>query len=190
MGGKRGEQPGLVVVGDDDLVVGADALFVDQAADEFDALASGCALAQDDAGIAIFAQTHSLIDGVCCFGILVIGGAQRGRAGHALLVDSGFGVGVGATQPVGGVVAYIAVAIGRLIRSVFESRFNRAVRKAGFMSGLDAIVLEVTRSKVLGAAVVRVAVGRKVFAHVHLRAGERRCRHGHDGRSSKGEAYA
>ena len=37
MAGKRGEQPGLGAVGDDDLVVGADALLVDQAADELDA---------------------------------------------------------------------------------------------------------------------------------------------------------
>ena len=34
MAGKRGEQPGLGAVGDDDLVVGADALLVDQAAEE------------------------------------------------------------------------------------------------------------------------------------------------------------
>ena len=58
------------------------------------------------------------------------------------------------------------------------------------MRRLNAKVLEVARAKVLGAAVVRVAVGRKVFAHVYLRASERRCRHGHDGCSSKGEAYA
>ena len=87
-------------------------------------------------------------------------------------------------------VAYIAVAIGRLVRSVFKGRFNRAVLKAGFVGRFDAVVLKIALAKVLGAAVVRVAVGRKVFAHVHLRAGERRCRHGHDGCSSKGEAYA
>ncbi len=37
MGGKCGEQPGLVVVGDDDLVVGADALIIDQSAEKLDA---------------------------------------------------------------------------------------------------------------------------------------------------------
>ena len=61
---------------------------------------------------------------------------------------------------------------------------SRAVR------GLNAKVLKIARAIVLGTAVVRVAVGRKVFAHVDLRAGERRGRHGHDGCSSKGEAYA
>lgn len=40
MGGKCGEQPGLVVVGDDDLVVGADALIIDQSAEKLDALAA------------------------------------------------------------------------------------------------------------------------------------------------------
>lgn len=49
MGRKRGEQPGLVVVGDNDLVVSASALLVDQAAEELDALAGIGALAQDDA---------------------------------------------------------------------------------------------------------------------------------------------
>ena len=75
MGGKCGEQPGLVVVGDDDLVVGADALIIDQAAEELDALAGRGALAQDDAAVTVLAQTHFLIDEVCCSGLLVIGGA-------------------------------------------------------------------------------------------------------------------
>ena len=190
MGGKRGEQPSLVVVGDDDLVVGADALFVDQAADEFDALASNCTLAQDNAGVAIFAQTHSLIDGVCCFGIFVIGGAQRGGAGNALLVDAGLGISVVATFPLRGVVANEGVAVGRFIRGVLENRLNRTVLKARLVGRFDAKVLDIARAKVLGAAIIRIAVGRKVLAHVHLRAGERRGRHGHDGCSSKGEAYA
>ena len=75
MGGKCGEQPGLVVVGDDDLVVGADALIIDQAAEKLDALAGRGALAQDDAAVTVLAQTHFLIDEVCCSGLLVIGGA-------------------------------------------------------------------------------------------------------------------
>ncbi len=75
MGGKCGEQPGLVVVGDDDLVVGADALIIDQSAEKLDALAGRGALAQDDAAVTVLAQTHFLIDEVCCSGLLVIGGA-------------------------------------------------------------------------------------------------------------------
>ena len=75
MGGKCGEQPGLVVVGDDDLVVGAGALIIDQAAEKLDALAGRGALAQDDAAVTVLAQTHFLIDRVCCSGLLVIGGA-------------------------------------------------------------------------------------------------------------------
>lgn len=71
MGRKRGEQPGLVVVGDNDLVVSASALLVDQAAEELDALAGIGALAQDDAAVAVLADAGSLIDWVCCFGILV-----------------------------------------------------------------------------------------------------------------------
>lgn len=55
---------------------------------------------------------------------------------------------------------------------------------------LNAKVLEVALIEVLGAAIVRVTVGRQLVAHVHLRAGERRCRHGHDGCSSKCKAYA
>ena len=159
MGRKCGEQPGLVVVGDDDLVVGAGALLVNQAAEELDALAGRGALAQDDAAVAVLAQTYFLIDGVCGFCLFVIGGAQRGGAGDALLVDAGLGVGIGAALPVGGVVAYIAVAIGGLVRSVFKSRFNRAVRKARFVGRFDAVVLKIALAKVLGAAVVRVAVG-------------------------------
>ena len=58
------------------------------------------------------------------------------------------------------------------------------------MRGLDAKVLDVACAKVFCAAVVRVAVRRELAAHVDLRAGERRRRHGHDGCSSKGEAYA
>lgn len=68
MGRKRGEQPGLVVVGDNDLVVSASALLVDQAAEELDALAGIGALAQDDAAVAVLADAGSLIDWVCCFG--------------------------------------------------------------------------------------------------------------------------
>jgi hypothetical protein len=55
------------------------------------------------------------------------------------------------------VVAHIAVAIGGLVRSVFKSRFNRAVRKARFVGRFDAVVLKIALAKVLGAAVVRVA---------------------------------
>lgn len=160
MGRKRGEQPGLVVVGDNDLVVSASALLVDQAAEELDALAGIGALAQDDAAVAVLADAGSLIDWVCCFGILVIGGAQRSGARDTLLVDTGFGVGVGVALPIGGMVTYVAVAICRLIRSVFESRLILAVRKAGFVGGFDAIVLEIALAKVLGTAIVRVAVGR------------------------------
>lgn len=58
------------------------------------------------------------------------------------------------------------------------------------MGRFDAVVLKIALAKVLGAAVVRVAVRRELAAHVDLRAGERRRRHGHDGCSSKGEAYA
>ena len=39
--------------------------------------------------------------------------------------------------------AYIAVAIGRLVRSVFKSRFNRAVLKARFVGRFDAVVLKI-----------------------------------------------
>lgn len=71
-----------------------------------------------------------------------------------------------------------------------RSRTRLSRRYIRGMRWLNAKVLEVARAKVLGATIVRVVVGRKVFAHVHLRAGERRCRHGHDGCSSKGKAYA
>ena len=57
------------------------------------------------------------------------------------------------------------------------------------MRGLNAKVFKIARAIVLGTAVVRVAVGRKVFAHVDLRASECRGRHGHDGCSSKCKAY-
>ena len=99
MAGKRGEQPGLGAVGDDDLVVGADALLVNQAADELDALAGRGTLAQDDAGIAVLANASLLGDGVGLFGLLVIGGAQRGRAGDTLLVDACLGICVVAIFP-------------------------------------------------------------------------------------------
>ena len=75
MAGKRGEQPSLGAVGDDDLIIGTDALLVDQAADELDALAGRGTLAQDDAGIAVLANASLLGDGVGLFGLLVIGGA-------------------------------------------------------------------------------------------------------------------
>ena len=72
--GKRGKQPGLVVVGDDDLVVGADALLVNQAAEELDALAGRGALAQDDAGVVVLADA-GVSQGVCCLGICIHTGA-------------------------------------------------------------------------------------------------------------------
>ncbi len=60
MAGKRGEQPGLIVVGNDELVVGVGALFVNESADELDSLAGRAALAKDDAGVDVFADA--------CFG--------------------------------------------------------------------------------------------------------------------------
>ena len=57
MAGKAGEQPSLVVVRDDELVVGADALLIDQLAEELDALAGRGAFAQNDAGVAVLADT-------------------------------------------------------------------------------------------------------------------------------------
>ena len=99
MAGKRGEQPGLGAVGDDDLVVGADALLVDQAAEELDTLAGRGALAQNDAGVVVLADAGLLGDGIGLFGLLVIGGAQRGRAGNALFVNAGLGICVVAIFP-------------------------------------------------------------------------------------------
>lgn len=87
-------------------------------------------------------------------------------------------------------IAHIAVAIRGFVRGVYEPGLIGAVGEAGGVRILDAKVLEVAFAIVLGAAIIRIAVGRKVLAHVHLRAGERRRRHGHDGCSSKGEAYA
>ena len=69
MAGKRGEQPGLIVVGDDNLVVGADALFIDQATDKLDALTGIGALAQDDAGVAVL--TQAIRQGVNGFDICI-----------------------------------------------------------------------------------------------------------------------
>ena len=75
MAGKRGKQPSLGAVGDDDLVIGTDALLVDQAADELDALAGRGTLAQNDASVVVLADAGLLGDGVGLFGLLVIGGA-------------------------------------------------------------------------------------------------------------------
>ena len=173
MARKRGEQPGLVVVGDDDLVVGAGPLLVDQASDEFDALACRGALAQDDAGVAILADTGLLGDGVGLLGLLVVGGTQRGRAGNALLVDAGFGISVIAIFPLRGVVANEGVAVGCALGLVVEAGLERSVLGAVLVRGLDAKVLEVARTKVFCAAVVRVAVCRELAAHVNLGAGKR-----------------
>ena len=190
MAGKRGEQPGLGAVGDDDLVVGADALLVDQAADELDALAGRGALAQDDAGIAVLANASLLGDGVGFFGLLVIGGAQRGRAGDALLVDAGLGICVVAIFPLRGVVANEGVAVGCALGLVFKTGLDRCVLVAVLVCGLNAKVLDIARTEVLGTAIVRVAVCRELATHVDLGAGERRSRHGHDGRCSKRKAAA
>ena len=190
MAGKRGEQPGLGAVGDDDLVVGADALLVDQAADELDALAGRGTLAQDDAGIAVLANASLLGDGIGLFGLLVIGGAQRGRAGNALLVDASLGICVVAIFPLRGVVANEGVAVGCALGLVLKTGLDRGVLVAVLVCGLNAKVLDIARTEVLGTAVVRVAVCRKLAAHVDLGAGERRSRHGHDGRCSKRKAAA
>ena len=198
--GKRGEQPSLGVVGDDNLVVGADALLVNQTADKLDALAGRCALAQDDARVAVLADAGIFDLGICfvgmlgrgirCLGIVVVGGAQCCGAGDAPLIDAGLGVGIPASVPLSRMVAHVAVTIRSLGRGVGESGLVRAVGMTRAIRGLDAIVFEVTSANVLGAAVVRITVGRQLVAHIDLRAGERRGRHGHDGCSSKGEAYA
>ena len=73
MAGKRGEQPGLIVVGDDNLVVGADALLVDQASDKLDALTGRSAFAQDNAGVAVL--TQAIRKGVHSFDICIHAGA-------------------------------------------------------------------------------------------------------------------
>ena len=73
MAGKRGEQPGLIVVGDDNLVVGADTLLVDQAADKLDALTGRGAFAQDNAGVAVL--TQAIRQGVHSFDICIHAGA-------------------------------------------------------------------------------------------------------------------
>ena len=190
MTGKRCKQPGLVVVGNDDLVVGADALLVNQAAEELDTLAGRGALAQDDASVVVLADTGLLGDGVGLFGLLVIGGAQRGRAGDALLVDAGLGICVVAIFPLRGVVANEGVAVGCALGLVLKTGLDRGVLVAVLVCGLNAKVLDIARTEVLGTAVVRVAVCRKLATHVDLGAGERRSRHGHDGRCSKRKAAA
>lgn len=190
MAGKRCKQPGLVVVGNDDLVVGADALLVNQAAEELDTLAGRGTLAQNDAGVVVFANASLLGDGVGLFGLFVIGGAQRGRAGDALLVDACLGICVVAIFPLRGVVANEGAAVGCALGLVLKTGLDRGVLVAVLVCGLNAKVLDVARTEVLGTAVVRVAVGRELAAHVDLGAGERRSRHGHDGRCSKRKAAA
>ena len=73
MPGKCGEQPGLVAVGDDNLVVGADALLVNQTADKLDALTGRGAFAQDNAGVAVL--TQAIRQGVHGFDICIHAGA-------------------------------------------------------------------------------------------------------------------
>ena len=190
MAGKRGEQPGLGAVGDDDLVVGADALLVDQATDELDALAGRGALAQDDAGIAVLANAGLLGDGVGLLGLLVVGGAQRGRARDALLIDASLGISVVTIFPLRGVVANEGVAVGRALGLVLKAGLDRGILVAVLVCGLNAKMFDIARAEVLGTTVVRVAVCRELAAHVDLGAGERRSRHGHNGRRSKGKAAA
>ena len=190
MAGKCCKQPGLVVVGDDDLVVGADALLVNQAAEELDTFAGRGALAQNDAGVVVLADAGLLGDGVGLFGLLVIGGAQRGRAGNALLVDASLGICIVTIFPLRGVVANEGVAVGCALGLVLKAGLDRGVLAAVLVCGLDAKVLDVARAEVLGAAVVRVAVCRELAAHVDLCASERRSRHGHNGRCSKCKAAA
>ena len=98
MAGEAGEQPGLGVVGDDELIVGADALFVDDFAEELDALTCRGAFAQDDASVAILADA-GVGQGVRRLGVCIHVRGQRGGAGDALLVDAGLGVGVPAFIP-------------------------------------------------------------------------------------------
>lgn len=73
MPGKCGEQPGLVAVGDDNLVIGADALLVNQTADKLDALTGRGAFAQDNAGVAVL--TQAIRQGVHSFDICIHAGA-------------------------------------------------------------------------------------------------------------------
>ena len=189
MAGKCGEQPGLIVVGDDNLVVAAGALVVDDLAEELDTLTCRGAFAQDYAAVAIFANA-SIGQGVRSLGSCIHVGGQRGGAGDTLLVDASLGVGIPALVPLTGVVTHIGVAIRGLGRGIHECRLIRAVGVTRAKRRLDAKVLEVTLAVVLSTAVVRITVGRQLVAHIDLRAGERRGRHGHDGCSSKGEAYA
>lgn len=135
---------------------------VDQAADELDALAGRGALAQDDAGIAVFANASLLGDGVGLFGLIVIGGAQRGRAGDALLVDACLGICVVAIFPLRGVVANEGVAVGCALGLVLKTGLDRGVLVAVLVCGLNAKVLDIARTEVLGTAVVRVAVCREL----------------------------
>ena len=190
MAGKRCKQPGLVVVGDDDLVVGADALLVNQVSEELDTFAGRSALAQNDAGVVVLADAGLLGDGVGFLCLLVIGGAQRGRAGNALFVDAGLGICVVTIFPLRGVVANEGVAVSCALGLVFKAGLERGVLAAVLVCGLDAKVLDVARAEVLGTAVVRVAVCRELAAHVDLGASERRSRHGHNGRCSKCKAAA
>ena len=190
MARKSGEQPSLVVVGDDDLVVGADALLVDQTSEELDALAGRGALAQDDAGVVVLTDAGLLGEGVGLLGLLVVGGAQRGRAGDALLVDASLGISVIAIFPLRGVVANEGVAIRGARGLVLKAGFERGVLATVLVRRLNAKVLDIACAKVLCAAVVRVAVRREFAAHVDLGAGECRSRHGHDSRCSKRKAAA
>ena len=119
MAGKRGEQPGLIVVGNDELVVGVGALFVNEPADELDSLAGRAALAKDDAGVDVFADA-CFGQGICGLCFVIHARAQRGRARNALLVNSRFGVGVPASVPLRRVVAHVAITICGLGRGVCE----------------------------------------------------------------------
>ena len=73
MPGKVRRTAGLVAVGDDNLVVGADALLVNQTADKLDALTGRGAFAQDNAGVAVL--TQAIRQGVHGFDICIHAGA-------------------------------------------------------------------------------------------------------------------
>lgn len=150
------EQPGLVRIGDGDLVGTARSALVEDLAEKDHGFARGLVFAEDDVGVAELADAAGLAGGVVEVAERVHGEdlaarvrRERRGAGRAELVDARLGVGETAAVPIARVVAHVGVAVGlgkaRFHAEVALFRFVDLVRD-GLLHAED---LDVARCVVL-----------------------------------------
>ena len=198
MAGEHHEQPALLRVADDDLVVGTSPIVLDKFAYQLNAFAGRFALTEDDAGVVVLADARVGVQRIPALNLYLLPvlrslipfpiaaahnatlriNAQCSRTGDAPLVNTGGRIGVGdvgvypigdVIGPVVAVIAHVRVPVGRRGGRPLEARLLGMVFKPGIVRRLDAEDLHTPVPAVFGAPEVpRALFRRERVGHPHL----------------------